>query len=76
MNKEDLLQDIIDTIQPENEITFNTELETIDEWDSLSKNSISALLNSKYKIKIAFSELSNFKKVEDICQFIEDNHEK
>ena len=68
MNREEFLEKFIDILQTESEINFNTELDNIEEWDSLSKMTTMSFLDSNFNIKVNFTEISKLKTVEDIAK--------
>lgn len=68
MNKVDFLEKFVDVLQTEDDIDFDTKLEDIEEWDSLSMISTVAFLDKDFSIKVSIEEVKNFKTVGDIAQ--------
>lgn len=68
MNREDFLKIFIDVLQTEDEINFDTKLEDIEEWDSLSMISTVAFLDKDFSVKVSIDDIKNFKTVEDIAK--------
>lgn len=68
MNREDFLEKFIDVLQTEEKINFDTKLEDIEEWDSLSMISTVAFLDKDFSIKVSIDDIKNFKTVEDIVK--------
>lgn len=68
MNREDFLKNFIDVLQTEDEINFDTKLEDIEEWDSLSMISTVAFLDKDFSVKVSIDDIKNFKTVEDIAK--------
>ena len=66
MNKEQFLEEMIDVLQTEEEITEETVLEDLDEWDSLSIMSTMAFFNKELDIKIPMETLKTVKTIADI----------
>lgn len=71
MDRESFLEKLSDLLQIEDEgdmITFDTVLNELDEWDSLSKMAVIAFLNKEFNVKISFTDLSQIVVVEDIAK--------
>lgn len=68
MNKVDFLEKFVDVLQTEDDIDFDTKLEDIEEWDSLSMISTVAFLDKDFSIKVSIEEVKNFKTVGDIAK--------
>ena len=51
MNKVDFLEKFVDVLQTEDDIDFDTKLEDIEEWDSLSMISTVAFLDKDFSTK-------------------------
>lgn len=68
MTKEEFLQKLADVLQTDEDLTNDTVLEDLEEWDSLSKMAVIAFLDKEYKTKITFSDIKDFKTVEDIAK--------
>lgn len=68
MNKVDFLEKFVDVLQTEDDIDFDTKLEDIEEWDSLSMISTVAFLDKDFSIKVSIEEVKNFETVGDIAK--------
>lgn len=68
MNREQFLEKFVDVLQTEENISFDTVLEDLDEWDSLAAISTISFLDSEFSIKVPIDEVKNFKTVEDIAK--------
>ena len=68
MNREEFLEKMVDIIQTEESLNFDTVLEDLEDWDSLSKMSTLTFLDTDFGVKISFAELSEMKTLEDIAQ--------
>ena len=68
MNREEFLEKFVDILQTDAELNFDMELETIEEWDSLSKMTTMSFLDSQFGIKVSFAEVSDLKTIEDIAK--------
>ena len=66
------LQELLDTLECENQanISTDTDLSDIEEWDSMGKISIITLLAKKYNYTLSFDELKVLSKVSDILKFM------
>ncbi len=68
MNRNKFLENLIDVIQTEENINFDTVLEDLEEWDSLSMMATIAFLDREFSVKISLQELKEFNTVEDIAK--------
>lgn len=68
MKKEQFLEEMIDVLQTEEELSLDTVLDDLDEWDSLSKMAVMAFYNKNFGIKIALNEFKNIKTVSDLVK--------
>lgn len=70
MNREDFLKKLKEIIQTEEELTLNTNLIDIDEWDSLSMISTVAFIDSEFKKQISVSDIQSINKIEELVNII------
>lgn len=68
MNKEDFLRKMQDILQTEEELSFETILDDMEEWDSLSAISTVAFLDSNFDTKITVNDLKEVKTIADIAR--------
>ena len=68
MEKLEFLQNLADVLQTDEELTYNTVLEDLEEWDSLSKMAVIAFIDKEFGQKISFNDVKNFVTVEDIAK--------
>ena len=68
MTREEFLEELVDILQTDEELSFDTVLDDIDEWDSLSKMAIMAFLNKEFNCNISFGDLKSFVTVNDIAK--------
>lgn len=67
MTKEDFIAKFADILQTDEEISFDTKLEDLDDWDSLTKMAcVSCFLENKIQITVA--DISTFKTVSEIAE--------
>jgi acyl carrier protein len=66
MNKDKFLENFKDILQTEDNISLETKLEDIIEWDSLAKISTIAFLSNEFSKKVTFNEIQEFKTIMDI----------
>ena len=57
-----------DVLQMEDELTMDTVLEDLDEWDSLAMMATTAFLDKNFNLKLTFNDFKNFKTIEDIAK--------
>ena len=67
--KEELLKKIAEILEVET-ITMQDELNSFEEWDSLTALSIIALVDSDYNKSLSSKQLKEFVTVEDLIVFI------
>jgi len=67
MDKETFLKSFEDVLQTEENLNYNTILEDLDEWDSVSKIATIAFLDKNFGIKLTLNELKDFSTVGDIA---------
>lgn len=68
MNRETFLESIMDVLQTEDEITLETKLADLEEWDSLSAMATIAFLDKNFGVKATFSDVQSFVTVGDIAK--------
>jgi acyl carrier protein len=67
--KEELLDKLADILEVD-QVSLKDELESFDEWDSLTALSIIALADSDYNKKLTNDLLKEFKSIDDLVNFI------
>ncbi len=65
--KLELLEEIMDREEP---LELGMELENMEEWDSLSTLALAAKVKELYGINLTLDEITNFKTVQDICDYL------
>lgn len=70
VDEKKFLSDLADLLDTESDISFDTNLEDIDEWDSLSYVSFVAVALSKYKVSVAKEEITAAKTVNDLYKAV------
>ena len=70
MNRDEFLTNIVDILQIEDEenLSFETNLIDLEEWDSISVISTVAFLDSKFGKKVTVTDLQDAKTIEDIAK--------
>ena len=68
MNKEQFLEEMIEVLQTEDEITMDTVLEDLEEWDSLSIMSTMAFLDKNFGVKTNMNDYKNMTTIGDIAR--------
>lgn len=66
--KIELLEELMEL--DEGDLTEDTLLEDVEEWDSLTKLSLMGEVKRKFGKKLAATEVANFKTVKDICDYL------
>ncbi len=68
MTKDEFLKEMVDVLQTEDEINFDTVLETLSEWDSLSVMATMAFLDNSFGVKTTLSDYREMKTIGDIAK--------
>ena len=68
MKKDEFLKEMVDVLQTEDEINFDTVLETLSEWDSLSVMATMAFLDNSFGVKTTLSDYREMKTIGDIAK--------
>ena len=68
MNREEFLEAMVDVLQTEEEITFDTLLEDLEEWDSLSIMATMAFLEKEFGVKTSMKDYQKMQTIEDIAK--------
>ena len=66
MNREEFLEKFVDILQTDAELNFDMELESIEEWDSLSKMAIMAFFKKNFCIELTLNSLGNIQTPADL----------
>lgn len=75
MNKEEFIEIFVEELEIEDtEITENTVLDELDEWDSMASMVVIALFNEKFGKKITGDDIKNMKIVDDLLKCAEINN--
>lgn len=54
-------------IESVNELTLDTELHNLDEWDSLTLLVLISFIESEFNLNLTADEINNFEKVSDLA---------
>ena len=68
--KIEFLEDIMDV--EEGSLTESTILEEVEEWDSLSTQTLTVKMKQEYDINLTTETIKEFVTVRDICNYIPD----
>lgn len=66
----EFLEKMVDLLDTESEITMDTKLNDIDEWDSLSIVSFIVMANANYGKKITTAMLKNAQTIRDLYDMV------
>ncbi len=67
MSKEEFLVQMQDVLQTETELTMETVLDELDEWDSLSMMATMAFLDKNFGIKLKIADIKVLATIGDIA---------
>lgn len=67
MTREEFLTQMLDVLQREDELTFDMELQDVEEWDSLSIMATMAFLKKQFGVETGLADYKAMKTVEDIA---------
>ena len=68
MNKEEFLEELQDVLQTEEELTFETVLADLVEWDSLAVMATMAFLDKEFGVKTTMKDYKQMSTIEDIAK--------
>ena len=68
MNKEEFLNEMVEVLQTEEELSFETVLDDLDEWDSLSVMATMAFLEKNFCVKTTLKDYKEMKTIGDIAR--------
>ncbi len=68
MTKEEFLTEMQDVLQTEEELSFETVLDSLDEWDSLSVMATMAFLEKSFGVKTTMKDYKDMKTIGDIAK--------
>lgn len=64
----EMLEEILEL--DEGELTIDTDLSEVEEWDSISKLALMAEIKKNWKKNLTVEEIKKFQQVKDICEFL------
>lgn len=67
MNRDEFLEAMLDVLDRDDELSFDMELEDIDEWDSLSIMATMAFLKKQFGLQTSVQDFKKMKTIEDIA---------
>jgi len=67
MTKEEFLEQMQDVLQTDAELTMDTVLADLDEWDSLSMMALMAFLDKNFGVKVKIVDLKALATIADIA---------
>lgn len=68
MNTNDIIEKFKDILQTDNEITCDTNLNDLEEWDSLSKMAAIAFCDKELNLQLTFKDLEEIKTINDLLK--------
>lgn len=72
MTKLELLEEIKETLQRDEDISFEMNLEDIEEWDSLANISMISLYDELFETIVTNNDLKSCKTVNDLVNLVSD----
>lgn len=66
MTKEEFLEKLKSTLCTNENLTEQTELHSLDEWDSIGVMSVVSMIEDDFGISLDYSETDNLKTVQDL----------
>lgn len=71
MSEQEFLEGLTDILDTEEDLTMETQLESLDEWDSLSKLMFQSKMMEQTKGKLAAADIAAAKTVADLYQLLQ-----
>jgi acyl carrier protein len=68
MTRDEFLKEMQDVLQTETELTSNTVLSDLEEWDSLSIMATMAFLDKKFGLKLKLNDFKSMRVLADIME--------
>ena len=68
MTRDEFLNEMVEVLQTEDEISFDTVLADLDEWDSLSLMATMAFLDKNFGVKTTMKDYKEMKTIGDIAK--------
>ena len=68
MTHQEFLTEMMDVLQTEQELSMDTVLAELDEWDSLSVMATMAFLDNSFSVKTTLSDYKEMKTIGDIAR--------
>ena len=65
MTRDEFLKEMVEVLQTEDEISFDTVLSDLDEWDSLSVMATMAFLDKSFGVKTTMKDYKEMKTIGD-----------
>lgn len=72
MTEQDFLEELQDILNTENDLAMNTELSTLDEWDSLSYVSFLAAMSEHVSHRIEPKAVRDAKTISDLYSLLQE----
>lgn len=73
MNKQEILEEFKNIMGISEEIDYDTDLGSFDEWDSISKISTAAFLKQKLNLSFKVEDLNKIKNVGELLELVNIN---
>ena len=70
MTREEFLEEMHEVLQTEEELSFESVLETLEDWDSLAVMATMAFLDKKFAVITTMSDYREIKTIEDIAKMV------
>ena len=68
MNKQEFLNEMVEVLQTEEDLSMDTVLDDLDEWDSLSVMATMAFLEKSFGVKTTMKDYREMTTIGDIAQ--------
>lgn len=70
MNQEELIKNLTSVLQTDKNLTVDTELSSLEEWDSLGMIATISYININLKKNFSFENLKNVKYIKDLVDIL------
>lgn len=71
MNKQEFIEQLVDILQLETELSETTNLKDLEEWDSMAYLGVMSLFDMEFGKNISTSEMKSISTVNDLVQLAE-----
>lgn len=73
MKKEDFIKELVEELEIESKLTFDTDLKSLDEWDSMTVMMLIGYVSDSFDVKLTAEDIEKLTTVDSLVQKIGEN---